>query len=1047
MNEHKPFLAATFRLVTEAPLLTISVGLLLILVTATGLFRLYKDTSIDAFVPAGHSSLLANDRTTEVFGLTEPIAVAVMSRDGGSIFTPEALVLIESLSELISQLPNIREDRVASLATESSILGENGSLLVDAYIDSEMDEMTAKASASRWFNMPPHVNSLVAEDESGAVIMAELIDSHLAAQTYEDVQRLISRQNHPDYEILVAGPGAVSGYLSSYIDRDARVLQPVVFLLIIAFLYIAFRSGQSLAGPLIVVAGAAGGALGIMAWQNVPYFAITNALPVILVAISVADAIHVLSAYYQLRARRPDMPLKEAIVLTMTEMSRPITLTTLTTMAGFAGIGIASIMPPIEYFAWYATLGVALAWVFSIIVLPAAMMLLKLKPSPAFAAWREQRPDRLGKFFAAVGAFSASRPGLVLSIFSVLLLVAAAGAVQLRVDRSQVENFAPDEPIRIADERINESFAGTTFLDVIIEVDGDGDLLEAGRMSEVARLQTFMDGLPHMSKTLSIVDYLSLLHHALNELPVGEERILPEGEVALAQYLLVYEASGDPADFEEEIDPDYQIALIRGVLDTPLFSESEPVVEALEDYLSRELEGTGIRGTIAGDANVAYHWMSRLKASHFTGVGLSLLLVLVMSMLAFRSVGAGLTAVVPVAFTVLLLYGVMGYLGIYLEPATSMFAAISVGVGVDFAIHLVDRLRIALRLKAGDLQAAVAMAMPGTARACFFNAAALGVGFSVLLLSDLPTLQRFGGLVSVAAVASFLCALIIVPALYAAALTLRRRLQGGVAATQLMMIAVLATAIYEPAEAQELTGREIAEQVAARPEGQAVSRTIRMTLTDRKGRVRERQAIVLKFQQADGDATRISYLAPKSVRGVTFLSLDSGGRNDRWLYLPATRKVRRIPASDRGDYFLGTDFTYEDVQSDLKFEVDDYRFAFEARVRQDDQTLYHISGEPVSTGIARQLGYGGFEAWVNSRTWMPQEIRFRDLKGEELKTIYVQQVRPVESIWTAHYVEAVNHRTGHRTLFEYESVTYPETLSADYFDSARLGRISLREPL
>ncbi len=1047
MNEHKPFLAAAFRSVTQAPLLTLTAGLLLILLTTSGLIQLHKDTSVDAFIPADHPSLLAKERTTEVFGLTEPIAVAVMSADGSTIFKPDALALIETLSEAIAQLSNIREDRVASLATESSIRGEEGSLLVDAYISSDMDLDGATASADRWRRMPPHVNSLVADDESGAVIMAELIDAHAAAETYEDVQRLVDQHRHPDYEILVAGPGAVSGFLSSYIDRDARVLQPVVFLLIIAFLYTAFRTRQSLVGPLIVVAGAAGGALGVMAWQNVPYFAITNALPVILVAISVADAIHVLSAYYQLRARWPDMRHQEAIVQTMTEMSRPITLTTLTTMAGFAGIGIASIMPPIEYFAWYATLGVALAWVFSIIVLPAAMMLLKLKPSPAFSSWREQRPDRLGNFFAAMGAFSARHPELVLIVFAVLLVAAAAGALQLRVDRSQVENFAADEPIRIADERINESFAGTTFLDVIIDADGDGDLLEDGRMSEVARLQAFMDGLPHMSKTLSIIDYLSLLHQALNEQPLAGGRVLPEDEAALAQYLLVYEASGDPTDFEEEISPDYRVALIRGVLDTPYFSESKPVVEALEDYLDGELKGSGIRGTIAGDANIAYHWMSRLQSSHFNGVGLSLLLVLAMSMLAFRSVAAGLTAVVPVAFTVLLLYGVMGYLGIYLEPATSMFAAISVGVGVDFAIHLVDRLRLALRLESGDLQAAIATAMPGTARACFFNAAALGVGFSVLLLSDLPTLQRFGGLVSVAAFASFLCALIIVPALYATTLALRRQLQGRAAATLLLIFGVVLSGLSPPLEAKEPTGREIAQRVADRPEGEAVTRTIRMTLEDRKGRVRERQAMVHKLHQRDGDATRISYLTPKSVRGVTFLSLKSGGRDDRWLYLPATRKVRRIPASDRGDYFLGTDFTYEDVQSDLKFEIDDYHFAFEARIDVENQVLYHISGQPVSSDTARQLGYGNFEAWVNAENWMPVEIRFGDLKGNLLKTIYVREVTPVQSIWTAHQVEAINHKTGHRTLFEYESVSYPQSLPTDYFDSARLDRMPFEKQL
>ena len=723
MNEHKPFLAAFFRSLINAPWLTLLLGAGLILSTASGLSRLYKDTSVDAFIPADHPSLLANDRTAEVFGLTEPIAVAVMTTDGGTIFNHQALLLIQRLTVAISGLPNVRGDRVVSLATESSIRGADGSLLVDAYLPAEMSEALIQDAATRWRNMPPHVNSLVSEDGTGAVIMAELVDSGSAAETYEAVQMLVTElavDAGDEHETLIAGPGAVSGYLSSHIDQDARVLQPVVFLLIMLFLYVAFRSGRALFGPLLVVVGAAGGALGVMAWQGVAYFAITNALPVILVSISVADAIHVLSAYYQLRARRPSMPVREAIVLTMTEMSRPITLTTLTTMAGFVGIGVASIMPPIQYFAWYATLGVALAWLFSILVLPAAMMLLKLKPSPAFIAWRGQRPDWLGGLLAHIGAVGAARPGLVLSTFAGLVVFAAFGASQLRVDRSQVENFAADEPIRIADERINEAFAGTAFLDVIVDAQGEGDLLDGDRMRGIAELQAYMEGLPHVAKTVSIVDYLSLLHYALEEQAPTEQRVLPDGEGALAQYLLVYEASGDPADFEEEIDPGYRTALVRGVLDTPLYSESVATVEALESYLKTGLAEYGLTGTVAGDVNVSYHWMSRLEATYFVGVGLSLFLVLAMSMLAFRSVGAGLVSVVPVAFTVLLLYGVMGFLDIYLEPATSMFAAISVGVGVDFAIHLVDRLRLALRLQGGDLAAAVAIAMPGTCPCLLF---------------------------------------------------------------------------------------------------------------------------------------------------------------------------------------------------------------------------------------------------------------------------------------------------------------------------------------
>lgn len=1038
------------------PILAIS--LLLIVAAGYGLTRLVKDTSVDAFVPPDHPSIQANDRVREVFGLSDPIAIAVMTRDGSSVFQPDILELIATLTEAVAALPNIRSDRVASLATESSIRGEDGALLVDPYVRAlPLTGSDAREAEALWRDMPPHIGTLAARDASGAAILAEVRDTRSAADTYEAVRRLAADHAHPEVEILVAGPAAVSAVLSAQIDADARVLQPLVFLLVLLFLYLAFRRAAALLGPVLLVAGAAGGALGLMSWAGIPYYAITNALPVIIVAIAVADSIHILSTYYQIRAMDAEMSPEKAVAQAMAHMARPITLTTLTTMAGFAGIGMVSIMPPIAYFAWYAALGVGLAWLFSMITLPCCLAMLRLPPSPAFLSWQTGRPDRLGHWLARLGASSARHPGIILAGFICLLALVISGASQLRIDRSQVDNFAPDSAIRVADERINEAFSGTAFFDVMVEARSSEGLLDSASMQKLAALQGYFETLPEVAQTASIVDYLSLMHAALTEQPATAERSLPSQDDAVAQYLLVYEASGDPTDFEEEITPSYDAALIRGILDTPYFSASRTTVEAMQDYLREHFNGPDLKATLAGDVNATYHWMTRLQRSHFVGVALSLALVLSMAILVFRSVPMGLIAVVPVATTVLTLYAVMGALGIYLEPATSMFAAISVGVGVDFAIHLLDRLRAAqeaVESRSGDRSYVVELAraldaeMPATARACFFNAAALGVGFATLMASDLPTLQRFGGLVTLAVLVSFAITLIVVPALLAvrAHARVRQHTQSSAGRTAAIVAVAGANLLMMPGSnlhAQTPDGQEIAARVAERAEGEAASRLIQMTLTDRRGRVRERRALVLRRRDDDMRQTRISYLEPKRVREVTFLSHDyhqAGRTDDRWLYLPATRKVRRIPSSKRGDYFLGTDFTYEDMQSDLKFDLTDYRFRHEGTDTLDGATLYRLSGEPATDRIARELGYGSFNAVVDAANWMPHQIEFFDLNGEPLKTIVVGDIQNIDGIWTALRIEARNHQTGHNTLFELSEVSYSRPVPARLFAPASLTR-------
>ncbi|MEM1434745.1 MAG: outer membrane lipoprotein-sorting protein [Pseudomonadota bacterium] len=1033
----QPGLQRLFEALTAAPKLILSIGLVLFALAAAGLAKLEKDTSIDAFVPPGHSSLLANDLVTEQFGLTEPIAVAVFAASGQSVFEPSAMRLIENLSEALSQVPNIRADRIANIAMESSIRADADAISVETYrADDGGDAAFYTLSRQRWQAMPPHVNTLVSANEQGAVIMAELIDPKQSAATYEAVQAVVDAIDPTlasTYEILVAGPAAVSGYLSSYINRDARMLQPMVFGVVLVFLYLAFLRAKVLLAPMVVLLGAVGGAMGVMAWNGIPYFAITNALPVILVAIAVADAIHILSAYFTQRSMHPERPVRQLVIDAMLTMARPITLTTVTTMAGFIGIAVTSIMPPITYFAAYATLGVLLAWAFSLFVLPSALMLLQPKASPLFRSWRHARPDPIGEALTAISLASARRPGPVIGAFLALTALALYAATDLRVDRSQVENFRPTEPIRIADERIHEQFAGTAFLDTVVSTDAPDGLLNAAYVQKIADLQAFLEGLPHVSKTISIADYLSLLHRAVEGEGVGPGRPLPDSDAAIAQYLMVYEASGDPSDLDEEITPDYDAALIRVVLDSHLFSDSREVVEALQSYLDSSFNEPGLTGTIAGDVNVAYHWMVNLKRSHFTGVALSLGLILLMAIGLFRSFWLGVMAVVPVSFTVLIMYGVMGALGTYLEPATSMFAAISLGVGVDFAIHLLDFLKATQQQGHERIEDIVKRAVPVTARACLFNAAALGVGFAVLLVSNLPTLQRFGGLVTVAAFSSFLAALIVIPAGFALYHNHRRSVEGAARpATALVVIAGLFLLPVERAEALE--GIEVAQRIADRPEATALVRTIRISLEDRRGRKRQREAVVFRRNDSEQRETRISYLTPKAVRELTFLSRDfrQSGRADlRWLYLPAARKVRRIPASDRGDYFLGTDFTFEDVQSDLKFDIEEYTFSL---AEQDAASKrYRLTGVPVSKALAKALGYERFEATVDAATWFPTEVVFYAADDTLLKTIRIFDLHQIDGIWSAGAIEAEHHRNRHRTRFDYLEIKHYEDLPDSWF--------------
>ena len=219
-------LAPCFERLVAHRRLVLTIALVCTVTAMAGLHRLVKDTSVDAFIPQDHPSMQADRKVADVFGLGDPIAVAVSRTDESSIFTPEDLRAIDGLTQRIMALPQVRKDRVTSIATESAIHGSDGALMVDPYIgDARQTIDDSRAAEQLWYRMPPHKGTLVADDASGAVILAELAPGYGAADAYRAILELTSAYERPGLEIMVAGPAAVSGLLSQRIDEDARGLR------------------------------------------------------------------------------------------------------------------------------------------------------------------------------------------------------------------------------------------------------------------------------------------------------------------------------------------------------------------------------------------------------------------------------------------------------------------------------------------------------------------------------------------------------------------------------------------------------------------------------------------------------------------------------------------------------------------------------------------------------------------------------------------------------------------------------------------------------
>ena len=200
--------------------------------------------------------------------------------------------------------------------------------------------------------------------------------------------------------------------------------------------------------------------------------------------------------------------------------------------------------------------------------------------------------------------------------------------------------------------------------------------------------------------------------------------------------------------------------------------------------------------------------------------------------------------------------------------------------------------------------------------------------------------------------------------------------------------------------------------------------------------------ISLRSDLEGGDQKYFIYFhRPGDVRDMTFMVWTYRGRDDdRWIFLPAVKMVRRLAADDSRSSFVGSDFTYEDIKKESKYSLEDYTFERVGRETVDGRDCYVIEATPIDKKTARELGYGKVKAWIDFSIWMPVKSEFWDVRMNPLKTIRLEDIQEIDGIQTAMTIEAKNHKTGHTTRFTFDEVDYEAEVDDEIFTKRILER-------
>lgn len=237
-------------------------------------------------------------------------------------------------------------------------------------------------------------------------------------------------------------------------------------------------------------------------------------------------------------------------------------------------------------------------------------------------------------------------------------------------------------------------------------------------------------------------------------------------------------------------------------------------------------------------------------------------------------------------------------------------------------------------------------------------------------------------------------------------------------------------------QSKELKGRDIAIMVHNRPDGSDRKSVMQMTLINKRGKTRERTVLSISKDYGKDSKSITFFQSPADVKGTGFLQYeyeDTLKEDDRWLYLPALKKVRRISCSSKSDYFMGTDFTYDDM-GDRSVNEDIHDLLCEEEI--DSIKCWVLESIPKD----KDYMYSKKIAWIRQDALIPLKVEFYDRQKNLLKVLKITDIRKQDGFWTAFKMEMNNIQDKHKTILEIEEMHYNVGLKDNLFRVSTLER-------
>ncbi|MFN4234525.1 MAG: efflux RND transporter permease subunit [Bacteroidia bacterium] len=733
----------------------IIIGITLISVVCVFLAsRLGFDYNFENYFPKGDPELEFFLQYREKFDNDNDYVLIGLKNNAG-IFQKDFLQKIVQLTDSLREIPYI-ENVTSPVNLKQIIVGPLGPVEVP-YLHPDEEERYGDDSAKVYSNKELVGTFFSPQGKAVTILLKTAYNPSKEKSDIiaESVKKTVTQFQFD--ETHIAGKVIAQKVYIDKMQWELMVFISIAIVLIIIFLYVAFKALWAILIPLVVVFISVLWLLGFMSITNQPIDLLMTLMPTIMFVVGMSDVVHIITRYVEeLRIGRNK---RDALNITIKEVGLATFFTSFTTAVGFITL-ITIKIKPVQQFGWYMAAGVFFAFVVAFTLLPSILLYLK---TPRVAE-KSIHSVYWNKILRGLFVWIIRNQKKIVSTFVLLVIIAFIGISKIEINNYILEDLRDSDPLKKDFVYFEENFSGVRPFELYLKSsDSSQSLLSLEALKEIEKIQFFLETEYGTGFIVSPVTLVKTIYKALNG---GGEAYykLPESNEEMERVMAFIQKFKKRKEFASLISADNTEARITGKMHDMGSKNVAKKNQALEKFIAENINQKIITAQLTGSAHLIDKNNAYLARNLVGGLSIAFLIIALLTAIFYRSYVMVLIALIPNLIPLVFIAGIIGFAGIYLKISTGIIFTIAFGIAVDDTIHFLSKLKLELD-KGKSLVYAVKRTFLSTGKAIIITSIILCGGFLSLILSSFEGTFLVGLLISLTLLFAVIADLFLLPIL------------------------------------------------------------------------------------------------------------------------------------------------------------------------------------------------------------------------------------------------------------------------------------------